>query len=211
MTPHVTIKTPSTYTRLRVVEVDGEPVRTTSKAVLRELSLTDGEIPDVSVLVRQIDDCEPTIAMQRALTLLSYRERTRPEVLQSLADDGYPENLARAVCDRLEESGLLDEDRFVEVYIRTKHSAGWGSRRIRQGLNRAGVDPGRVDLALTDAGEADYERALRYAQRRSPRCQRDIQKVAAALSRRGFDPEIAWRAAREASVDSPDDLDASTC
>jgi regulatory protein len=175
------------------------------------LAISDGEMSDVSVLIRQIDESEPSIAMQRALTLLSYRERTRAEVLHNLAEDGYPDHVAFAVCDRLEESGLLDEERFIDVYIRTKHSAGWGQRRIRQGLNRAGLDSERIDRALAAAEGTDYERAFLFAQRRAPRCQRDIQRAAAALSRRGFDPEIAWRAAREASADSTDDLDAPTC
>lgn len=199
MPPTLTIDTPRVSARLRVLSVDGSVLRTTSKAVVRGLGLQAGEIEDPSGIVRQIREIEPAIANRRALMLLSYRERSRAEIVRSLSHDGYPADVIDAVCSRLTANGLLDDDRFIEGYVRIKQAAGWGFDRIRRGLVLAGIDAHDAERLCLDTPDDEYERALEVARRRPEHVRADVSRLAATLARRGFCPDIAWRAARAIS------------
>lgn len=212
MAPTLTIEFPHVSSRQCVLSVDGDILRTTSKAVIRELGLQAGEIENPLAVVTLISETEPAVAMQRALTLLSYRDRSRAEVVRMLSSDGYPHNVIEAVCSRLTASGLLDEDRYIEGYVRMKQAAGWGFDRIRRGLTLAGIEADKIALMCQLVPDEEYKRALDVARRKPERLRADASRLAAALIQRGFCPDIARRAARVISAAEYDnDLDASTC
>ncbi len=203
------ISEPYRGSRVRVLDFDDGTRRTTSSDVVRLLALEPGEYPDARAILDQIDEYEPEAARERALRLINYRERSRREIVDKLLADGYSQALADLVADRMVELQFVDDRRYAESIVRSKRSAGWGTRRIERALADAGVDEETVSDVSAQPEGSEYERALREARKKPARDARDVQRVAARLARKGFGFEIAFSAAR-ASL-APDDDASDAC
>lgn len=203
----ITIETPSRSARARVVRADGEVLLTTSVDVLKAIKLEDGDAAPPAVVRDQIARSEPAVTLERALKILDYRERSVADLRERLKRDGFSESSIEPVIERLVDLELVNDERFAELYVRTKIAAGWGNRRIAEGLRRAGISDETAVAAAqtTDADEAEFARALAFAVRKHPSSRDDASRVANALARRGFGFDIARRAAREALESSVDE------
>ena len=184
--------------RARTVFADGEPLVTTSAAVIKTLGLEEGDSARTDVLLEQISRVEPGIAFERAIKILDYRERSTAELRTRLLDDGYSVGVVDSAVERLAELGLVSDERFAELFARTKHAAGWGNRRIASALRQAGICDDLVAQVLAgDPEDAEYARALAFAARKHPTSIAEQKRVSDALVRKGFSFETARRAARE--------------
>ena len=177
---------------------DGETVRTTSRDVVRTVELSPGEYPEPSVVIAQVEEAEPAVALERALRLLNYRERSVAEMRARLLDDGYPVNVIDGLIARFLGLQLLDDSRYAACLVRSKRLAGWGRSRIFLALRAKGVSQEVSDRALDDDSESEFDRALVIALRRPPVDRAGVEKTLARLVRKGFTFDVALRAARSA-------------
>ena len=111
--------------------------------------------------------------MNKALDLLSMRDYSRKELSEKLVtkafekreqkdiDLGALKEQASDICDRLEELGLLNEERFARLYadelLRRKHSSLSG---IRTALLQKGVRRDIIETVLEEL-EVDPEEQIR--------------------------------------------------
>jgi regulatory protein len=206
------IRSPRRGSRARVLHLDGEPWRTTSLEVVRDLDLRVGLVIDKADFERDIDAAEPVRARERALRMLAYRDRAAEELRARLVQDGYAPAVAADVVADLLRVGLLDDTRFAASTVRALATVrGYGRTRVLRELQARGVDPSTAAAALAEAVSDDDEAAsaLRLARTFAGRAGTDVGRLAARLARKGFRPALALRAAREAleSVDSDDATD----
>lgn len=182
---------------------DFSPSRRTSAAVLKLLGLETGMEVELPELERELSVHEPRLARERALQLLGYRERSKAELLQRLADNGYPMPVAAAVVARFGEVELVDDRRFASAWVRSRASAGYGRRRIQRELAEKGVD---ASVALTaieeELGEDELGRARDSLRGRIPRDSKDRERLVRRLVARGFELRLALEAVR--SPEEPD-------
>nr|WP_245399690.1 regulatory protein RecX [Atopomonas sediminilitoris] len=83
------------------------------------------------------------------MDLLARREYGRVELQRKLQRRGVQDTaLLVRVLDALEQDGLLDQQRFLEMYIRARVNAGFGPLRIAAELMQKGVPRGEVDVSL---------------------------------------------------------------
>ena len=108
----------------------------------------------------------------RALRLLSLREYSRKTLGAKLAEsearwakltetESTPEARAlsiEAVLDDFEARGWLSDERFAEALVR-RRSERYGTRKILEDLQRAGVDAKQSAKLLADLKETEFERA----------------------------------------------------
>ena len=110
--------------------------------------------------------------------------------------EGIRPEEADAVCDRMEELGYLNEADYAAQIVRVYSARGFGEKKLRDELYRRGVPRDYWDDALeqiqdsTEAIDAFLEKKL--AGWTGDRKQ--LQKVTAALARRGF----SWSDIRDA-------------
>lgn len=195
----ITIEKTGRSPRQRTILADGEYLTKTSVSVLKAIGLEEGGSSPVGVLREQIARVEPKMALERALKILDYREKSVAQLRDGLAVDGYGEATIEAVIQRLVDLELVSDPRYAEMFVRSKRSAGWGSRRIANGLRQAGVaDEIAAAALLEDAPEQEFERALTFALRKRPNTQIAQKRLVDALVRRGFSFDVARRAATEA-------------
>lgn len=142
---------------------------------------------------------------ERALRLLSVRQRSRRELRGRLLRAGFePEEVADEI-DRLEAVGLIDDDAFARQIAEHEVTVRRGGRRaVVDRLMAKGVDRETIDRALEELGGSDEEtRALELAQARARRLGSMVPQVAYRrlvpfLQRRGYGAAIAHRAASRA-------------
>jgi regulatory protein len=143
--------------------------------------------------------------LQRALdigyALINRRDRTVSEVRAQLERKGVPEPVREATVRTLAEQGLLDDERFVRLFISDKRELEqWGNERIRRGLLARGIDREFADAVLAqaeagDTGEdSELDRALALLRRRFPHPLeegRERERALGVLLRKGYESDLA--------------------
>ena len=142
-------------------------------------------------------------AFEAAVRALERRERTTAELAAWLESRGYAQGAVDATVSRLAEIGELDDVRFAQRYAEDKRELrGWGSARIREGLEARGVDPGLIETAVgAESHEAQIGRAGELLAQRNRSLAEEAERARALgfLTRRGYDYEIAYEAVRIAA------------
>jgi regulatory protein len=136
----------------------------------------------------EAEGCQESYAA--ALRLLARREHSRLELRHKLLVRNFTETAVESVVARLVDSGLLSDQRFAEVYARSRFERGYGPLRIRAELDERGVGAGLAERALADlccpwVESAQRQRSKRFG-RRLPGDFRDRAKQMRFLRQRGF-------------------------
>jgi regulatory protein len=150
-------------------------------------------------------------ARQIVLRQLTAAPRSRAQLAQALRRKQCPDEVATAVLDRMEEVGLVDDEAYAGMLVRSQQAGrGLARRALRRELRTKGVDDETAQAAL-DAVDphAEEERArelvakkLRTLHGLEPVVQ--TRRLAGLLARKGYDGELAMRVVREAVRDAPE-------
>jgi regulatory protein len=147
----------------------------------------------------------------RALRLLAARPRTRGELRDRLRGAGFDPREVEDELDRLERVGLLDDARFAREFAEREVGRRLaGSRALGRALAAKGIARPLIEEVVGSYAEGDEERALELARSRAPRlaalgAEAAFRRLVSFLSRRGYDPAVALRAARIALGLAPDE------
>ncbi len=136
-------------------------------------------------------------AIEYALRLLSYRSRSRSELIQRLCKGGFGRAESEKTVRYLKERGFI-EDRTLagELYRNAVERRVLGRIGIRAFLGRRGIEKDLIDETLSvHTTDIDRESALRFVMKRVKTLQghpQDVKKrrIRGALQRRGFSAEI---------------------
>ena len=143
----------------------------------------------------------------RAMNLAAGKPVSRRELERKLAAWGAEEEEQAAVCDRLEELGYLDDAAYARRVVSHFSARGFGVKKLRDELYRRGVPRELWDQALEgaeDPGEA-IDAFLEKKLAGKPADRRELQKVSAALARRGYQWTDISDALRRYGVETGED------
>ncbi len=140
----------------------------------------------------------PASALDAGLGLLARREHSVRELGAKLAMRGYPSGEVETALEALRGRGLLSDERFADVFLRSRVERGQGALKIRAQLMRRGVRTELIEAALNGA-EVDWDQRAQAARRRrfggEPPAGRSQQaRQARFLRGRGFSPGQVARA-----------------
>lgn len=130
--------------------------------------------------------------LPRAVALLARREHSRFDLGRKLRRYTDNPDHITAVLDKLQEQNLLSDERFVQVFVRSRMQR-FGVRRLRYELNQQQIDSALIDAALAPLADDEYDRAYEVWQRkfgRAPQDQRDYARQYRFLAQRGFGAQI---------------------
>ncbi|WP_337447969.1 regulatory protein RecX [Corynebacterium pseudokroppenstedtii] len=145
----------------------------------------------------------------RALRLLDHRARSEQELRDRLLDAEFPQASVDTVIADLVESGLIDDRRFAEEWVRQRRTRRGKSRSVlREELRRKGVSTADCDHALAVVSDDDEQELARHvAEDRARRIRTvpadrkekydHLRRIAAALARRGFSAGMSQRIAHD--------------
>ncbi len=130
-----------------------------------------------------------------AIALLARREYSRAELEQKLRGRTPDASLLEQALDQLQQDGYQSDQRFAEVFVRSRLGSGYGQMRIRQELQRKGIDRERIEQVLQDQEVDSRQLAQACHQRRfgetKPGDQKEYAKRIRFLVNRGFSFEDA--------------------
>ncbi|MFB9731091.1 MULTISPECIES: regulatory protein RecX [Ornithinimicrobium] len=151
------------------------------------------------------------VARRIVLRQLAMGPRTRRQLEDKLRDRGCESDVARRVLDRMTEVGLVDDESYAEMYVRSKQETkGLAAGALRHELRQKGVPDEVVDAALEEVDpEREKEQARELVARRLRTMRgldREVQtrRLAGFLARKGYGPGVAYQVVREALDELPE-------
>ena len=90
----------------------------------------------------------------------AYQERCEQDVRKKLSSVPCSQEQRDAVVEALKEQGFLDEERFVDAFVRGKLREQWGKFKIRMALVAKRVDPSVIDARLQEIDEEAYSQSV---------------------------------------------------
>jgi len=163
------------------------------------------------------EDAEPdpeSVARAIVLRRLTGSAQSRAQLADALARRDVPQDVATRVLDRFTEVGLVDDQEYARMFVRSRHTErGLSRRALGVELRRKGIDDETAAAALEDVDDADEERAARELVRRRLRTTTTLEtavrvrRVYGALGRKGYPPGLVARLVREELAAEGTDVD----
>jgi len=175
-----------------------------------------GERPDWAPPPEDVETAAPAAdaeSVARAIVLrqLSMAPRSRAQLERKLRQRGCDEQVAARVLDRMTEVGLVDDEAYAQLLVRSKQSdKGLARRALAHELRKQGIDQELADEALGQVGAGDERVRAEQLVAKKLRTMRglepDVQarRLAGMLARKGYSGEIAWPVIRDAIADLPE-------
>jgi regulatory protein len=134
-------------------------------------------------------------------------ERCHFDIRQKLRDWQIARDDADELIAELISDNFLNEQRYANAFAHDKfYLQQWGRGKITQHLQQKQVSAACIAEALSRINADDYRQtAHELAQRKAKQLGKEQlpptrrQKIANFLLQRGFEPDIAWEAAKEQS------------
>ena len=170
------------------------------------LRVGEGEVIDFALYAGRELTAEEAEALTRAarssglkektLNLLTVKPQSRKELERKLEQWEASEQETAAICDRMEELGLINDASYAAQVVRHYSAKGWGEHKLRDELYRRGVPRELWQQALEQAEDStdaiDAFIAKKLTGKQPDRAL--LKKVSDALVRRGF----GWEEVRDA-------------
>lgn len=146
---------------------------------------------------------------KRALGLLDQRARSRVELRDRLLRAEFDAALVDTVLDRLEGSGLIDDDAFAREWVRQRAARrGKSVAALDNELRGKGVGESARAAALEQISPADEESAARAVATKKARSvktppadraeyDKHLRRIIGVLARRGYGSGMSMRISRE--------------
>lgn len=138
-------------------------------------------------------------AKNDALKLLSFRPRSVSELESRLKIKRYPADVIEQVIALLSKQGLLNDEKFGELYANSKiHSRPVGKKQLELDLKRKGLSDAIVQQSLEKLSDYDERAAaLELVRRRYDKMtgisdQKKKARLFGFLQRRGFSSGICF-------------------
>jgi regulatory protein len=100
------------------------------------------------------------------MRLLARREFGAAELADRLCQKGYPKETVEIVVKWLKEKDLQNDERFVEVFVRSKKSRGQGPVRLRAELQQLAISEEVINRYLIEDDEEWIALARQVFQKR---------------------------------------------
>ena len=142
-----------------------------------------------------------------SIRLLARREHSRLELQRKLEARDFVRGDITPVLDALESEGLLSDERFAEMFSRTRVENGQGPLKIRADLQARGVSGEVIDHALELVDDSWLVHCRAAWQRRfgvAPADRREWSRQARFLANRGFSAEHVRRVLDAVAEDDAD-------
>ena len=186
-----------------IVSLDGGEEIKTSLGAVTEMRLYTGRELDEEQLYRLKYLSDRDRARAKGLELISRRMLSVKELEQKLVQKGISEEAAHDCALWLEENRFLDDEAYASALARHYSAKGYGALRLRHELSRRGVERELWDDAVEHMPENTDKIDKFIAARLKDRSDREqINKVSAALFRRGFSWEEVRQALRRFDADA---------
>ncbi|GAB6098670.1 hypothetical protein JCM16358_05490 [Halanaerocella petrolearia] len=138
--------------------VDGQFLLGIDAKLVYEYELSKGQPMTENLLDQLLVDEELAQAKKAAFKLLSYRQRSRQELVSRLMDKGFSRVVIDKVINVLDRLDYIDDREFSQSWIKDRITRGFGPYRIRKQLQEKGVSKDIIEEEI----EREYDFDLEY-------------------------------------------------
>lgn len=135
--------------------------------------------------------------------------RSRAQLETKLRQRDCPEEVIERVLDRMTDVGLVDDEAYAAMLVRSRQATkGLARRALAHELRRKGIDKEIADAALDEVDPDEERRTARALVDKKLRTMGglgvDVQKrrLAGMLARKGYGPGVAFAVIRDAIADA---------
>jgi len=176
-----------------------------SRDIWSERPLTEGAELDFAEYSQWLLPRQYPEALNKAVAMLAQRAHASGEIRQKLERALYLDDVVDMVLYKLEKERLLNDEAYAKDLARSCALRQMGHARIRMELARKGLSRVLIDQAMEELSQEEADGAavqlagklLRRHNGEDPR--KEMQKVLAAMARRGYSYEDS-RKAIEAAI-----------
>lgn len=147
-------------------------------------------------------------AKERALRVLDRAAQSRADLEKKLQQSGYTTEMIRAALDRLTEVGLVNDQEYALMLIRSRtQERGLVGRALEQELLKKGINyrqyPAVVEY-LTQIADQQTDNAQHWASKKARQLptglerKKAVARIASFLARKGYSPTESWTQANRA-------------
>jgi regulatory protein len=133
----------------------------------------------------------------KAVRYCCAEERCRSQVAEKLRQWDVPSDMADGILTGLENGGFLNEDRYAELFVRSKvRQNNWGRYKIVHALKTAGVKQSSIEHGFSLLDEQTYFAALENVVRKAQKTIRESnptakqRKIVQHAYSKGFEMEL---------------------
>jgi regulatory protein len=161
---------------------------------------TEGREPDPEDVARAI-----------VLRQLSMAPRSRHQLAEKLRQRGCPDDVATRVLDRMTEVGLVDDEAYAAMLVRSQQAGkGLAKAALAHQLRGKGVADQTIEETLGSIdpqservrAEAVAAKVMRRLHGLEPEVQ--ARRLAGVLGRKGYPPAVVYPVVRDAVNDAPE-------
>jgi len=179
--------------RWLVMLEDGSILRVGENEVL-QFSLYQGKELTQEEGEQLLGSARRSALKEKAVELLSRKPLSRRELERKLEQWEAREDETASICDRMEELGFLNDQRYAELVVRHYSQKGYGLRKLRDELYRRGIPRELWDEALDQAEESGHAiDAFLEKKLKGSTDPKQLKRASDALARRGY----SWHEIRE--------------
>ncbi len=129
-------------------------------------------------------------ARDTAVKYLSFKSRTKKEIVLKLEEKDYPKDIIEKVIKLLEKYNYINDYNYAGSFLRDKFNLnGFGIERIKYELKQKGISEEITQKVIEDNPLNETEKAAELVRRKYGEYNFDIKerrKIAGFLQRRGF-------------------------
>ncbi|MCM8823788.1 MAG: regulatory protein RecX [Candidatus Omnitrophica bacterium] len=100
-------------------------------------------------------------ALSYAYLLLKYRIRTSKELSLRLKRRNFSSETIDKVVEFLNKQGYINDNEFIEIFVKDKLSRGWGKKKIFFSLKRLGIEESIINEELEKISLGEYSAKIR--------------------------------------------------
>lgn len=189
----------------------GQEVLYISRENWLERRFAEGDEIDLEELHQWLLPRQYPEALNYAVSLLALRGRSTGELRKKLLERHYMDDTADMVIYKLEKERFVDDEAFAQDYAAQLSRRKLGKKRILMELRHKGIPQDMAEEAIaaldedeTADGAVELARKLLKKYSREEDARKAMQKLLAAMARRGYGFDEA-RQAVETAMTSPEE------
>lgn len=171
------------------IYADNEFLTSMPLEVFAKSRLKVGSYIDNQLLNNILNNVQEHRIKEKALNIISYRPRTKKELKDKMKDK-FNEDSIDSVIDRMEESGLLNDEEYAKNYAyHLYQNKGYAVKRIRYELTHKGIDSEIISNVLENEDfdeESNLEKIIEKKNMRNIQDDKEKRRVLSYLQRLGY-------------------------
>ncbi|HHU77614.1 MAG: regulatory protein RecX [Caldicoprobacterales bacterium] len=174
------------------------------REVIAKHRISTGMTVDDEQLKAWIREGNSKSAVESAMYYLTWRTRTRKQLLDYLSRKGFEAEAAEEAVRKMEEYGFLNDEKYALDWVQSRKTGKpAGRRKIAYELRSKGISQDILDQALDNlTAEDEFRQAMKLAEKaferhRSLPLRERMAKTSQTLQRRGFEWELISRVLRK--------------